>query len=156
VLEYVKRHNTFCTKKCSSIYNTRKRQPIDKKCLNCLKIFKSKELTQKYCCKKCSTEMIKNEMVEKWKNGEVLGYYGKSLTVTGWLRRYLFKKYDSKCCKCNWCETNTKTNKIPLEVNHIDGDASNCQEENLELICPNCHSLTHNFRALNSKSRRKR
>jgi len=100
--------------------------------------------------------MIKNDILKKWKNGEVLGYCGKSLTVTGWLRRYMFKKYDSKCCKCNWCEINTKTNKIPLEVNHIDGDASNCKEENLELICPNCHSLTHNFRALNSKSKRKR
>lgn len=51
---------------------------------------------------------------------------------------------------------NTKTGKIPLEVNHIDGNAKNNIEENLELLCPNCHSLTHNFRNLNKKSARTR
>lgn len=29
---------------------------------------------------------------------------------------------------------------IQLEINHIDGNWLNCLQENLELLCPNCHS----------------
>ncbi|MFW5895280.1 MAG: HNH endonuclease [archaeon] len=37
-----------------------------------------------------------------------------------------------------------------LEIEHIDGNAKNNREENLDLICPNCHSLTSTYKALNS------
>lgn len=30
----------------------------------------------------------------------------------------------------------------PLEIEHIDGNALNNKEDNLILLCPNCHSLT--------------
>ena len=36
-----------------------------------------------------------------------------------------------------------------LELEHIDGDWSNTRLENLTLLCPNCHSLTATFKALN-------
>jgi 5-methylcytosine-specific restriction endonuclease McrA len=39
-------------------------------------------------------------------------------------------------------------------VNHIDGDSKNNVYSNLEFLCPNCHSQTPNFRALNRKSTR--
>lgn len=35
---------------------------------------------------------------------------------------------------------------ITLEVHHIDGDRTNNNEENLQLLCPNCHSYTDNWR----------
>ncbi len=44
---------------------------------------------------------------------------------------------------------NPVTGKVPLEIDHIDGDSENNKEENLRLICPNCHSLTPSFRNLN-------
>lgn len=31
----------------------------------------------------------------------------------------------------------------------IDGDFRNCSEENLTVLCPNCHSLTPTFMSLN-------
>jgi predicted HNH restriction endonuclease len=34
-------------------------------------------------------------------------------------------------------------------VEHIDGNYENDREKNLTLLCPNCHSLTPTFRALN-------
>ena len=43
-----------------------------------------------------------------------------------------------------------------LQVNHIDGNYKNNREENLELLCPNCHSLTPNYRSLNRGKGRKR
>ena len=44
-----------------------------------------------------------------------------------------------KCEKCpivdEWCGK-----PITLEVDHIDWDWSNCISENLQFLCPNCHS----------------
>lgn len=65
------------------------------------------------------------------------------------IRRYLFEKYNSKCQKCGWGETNPFTKRIPLTVSHIDGNYRNNQESNLELICPNCHSLTDSYGSRN-------
>lgn len=39
---------------------------------------------------------------------------------------------------------------IPLEVHHKDGNKHNNDEDNLSLLCPNCHALTDNFRGRNS------
>lgn len=38
---------------------------------------------------------------------------------------------------------------IPLEVHHIDGNSYNHKLENLQLLCPNCHSTTNNYRGKN-------
>lgn len=52
--------------------------------------------------------------------------------------------------KCNNCElTDWLGNPIPLELEHIDGNSSNNKLENLELLCPNCHSLTDTYRGKN-------
>lgn len=38
---------------------------------------------------------------------------------------------------------------IPLEVHHKDGDKLNNELDNLQLLCPNCHSLTDNWKGRN-------
>ena len=53
--------------------------------------------------------------------------------------------------KSAFSSSNLFTNKIPLELHHKDGDYRNNNEDNLELLCPNCHSLTSNYCYLNSK-----
>ena len=47
------------------------------------------------------------------------------------------------------------TGHVPLEIDHIDGDAENNIETNLRVLCPNCHSLTPHFRNLNKGKGRK-
>ena len=50
---------------------------------------------------------------------------------------------------CDWCEVHPITGNIPIQLNHIDGDSDNNKLNNLELLCPNCHSLTFNYGNLN-------
>ena len=42
---------------------------------------------------------------------------------------------------------------ITLEVHHIDGDHYNNSMENLQLLCPNCHSYTENWRGKGIKKK---
>jgi hypothetical protein len=41
------------------------------------------------------------------------------------------------------------TGKVPLEVDHIDGNWNNHRPEYVRLLCPNCHALTPTFKGLN-------
>jgi hypothetical protein len=73
------------------------------------------------------------------------------------LRGYLFRTRGYRCESCGLTEWLQKP--IPLEIEHINGDADNNKDENLKLLCPNCHALTPTFRSRNkqaSASRRKK
>lgn len=49
-----------------------------------------------------------------------------------------------RCESCGLTEWLGK--EINLEVHHIDGDHLNNSLDNLQLLCPNCHSYTKNWR----------
>lgn len=54
----------------------------------------------------------------------------------------LLRSNTCECCKnTHWLEQ-----IIRLEVHHLDGDRTNNELTNLQLLCPNCHSYTDNFR----------
>ena len=139
----------FCNSSCAASYNNthaakgeRKKQH---KCLNCGKEFDSSRNSKgKYCSISCQMKHIHNQYIEDWKNGKVDGMSGPS-GISRHLKTYLFEKYNNKCQICGWGEKNPHTNNIPLQIHHIDGDCTNNKEENLQLLCPNCHSLTETF-----------
>lgn len=122
------------------------------KCLNC-----GKELQHyqtKYCSSKCQQDYQHKEWIKRWKNGEETGLKGK-YQISAHLRRYLLEKYNYQCAKCGWGEINPYTNTIPLEIEHIDGNYANNSEENLIVLCPNCHSLTATYKGANKGNGRK-
>lgn len=51
---------------------------------------------------------------------------------------------DNKCECCGITEWNGKD--IKFELHHIDGNHYNNNLDNLQILCPNCHSQTFNFR----------
>jgi predicted restriction endonuclease len=118
-------------------------------CLNC-----GQELGghKKYCNTHCQMEFQYQQYIDRWKNGLESGLRGE-YQISLHIRRYLFEKYNSKCAMCGWGEMNVWTRCIPLEVHHIDGDYTNNIESNLTLLCPNCHSLTETYKALNKNGR---
>jgi len=47
--------------------------------------------------------------------------------------------------RCERCKLNEWMGlAIPLELHHIDGNRFNNEFNNLQVLCPNCHSLTDN------------
>lgn len=117
-------------------------------CLNCSKPTKRK--SYKYCSNKCQSDFQYKTFIEKRQNGLVDGNKGKHYPqISNYMKRFLLEKFGENCCLCGWDKIHPITKKVPLEINHIDGDPFNNSEDNLQLICPNCHSLTHNFRNLN-------
>lgn len=120
-------------------------------CLNCGKELDYQE--KKYCSNACQQEYQYKEYISKWKSGEVDGRAGK-YDVSSHIRKYLFDKYKNSCQICGWNKINPFTGLVPLQIHHIDGDCLNNKEENLQLLCPNCHSLTDNYGNLNKNSSR--
>lgn len=147
ISEYNRRK--FCNLSCSASYNNRifKKKVVHKHCLNCGKEISNKN---KYCSLSCQQEFQYKSYISKWKAGEISGTTGNAwIDLSDYVRRYLFEKYENKCSVCGWSKINPFTGMLPLEVEHIDGDATNNKEENLTLLCPNCHSLTKTYRGAN-------
>lgn len=124
-------------------------------CKNCGKKIPIKN---KFCNNHCQKEYQYKEYIKKWKDEKIDGIRGE-YQISMYIKTYLFKKYNNKCAKCGWSEKNIYTNNIPLEIEHIDGNYKNNKEDNLILLCPNCHSLTSTYKGANlnygRKSRKK-
>lgn len=119
-------------------------------CLNCGKeLVNTKNTKHKYCSNSCQQEYEYKLWIEKYKQDNSIAKSSKWGQIPNQLRRYIFKKFENKCCLCGWSEINPYTNTLPLEIDHIDGNSENNSEDNLRLICPNCHSLTPNYRGAN-------
>lgn len=53
---------------------------------------------------------------------------------------------EGKKLKCEICNIeNWQGKPLRLQIHHIDGNRSNNNLENLQILCPNCHSQTDNF-----------
>lgn len=119
-------------------------------CLNCQKATNNK----KFCTNKCQKDYEYKVYIDNWKKGNIKGLRGK-YQISLQIKRYLFEKYNNSCCICKWNKVNPYTGLIPLEVEHIDGNFENNSEENLILLCPNCHSLTSTYKGANINKGRK-
>lgn len=147
----------FCSQSCAASFNNIQRgyqnRTHNQFCLNCGKELTGDKVYNKHCCRECQIEYQYKLYINRWKEGledGVSGKYGISHSI----RKYLFSKYNNSCQKCGWKEINPITNKVPLQIHHIDGDCLNNREDNLQLLCPNCHSLTETFGNLNTNSKR--
>lgn len=126
---------------------------INRICKNC-----GKQLLMRqncFCNNKCQQDYQYKIFIDKWKNGDEKGIVGEYATSKH-IRRFLLEKSGCKCEKCGWGEKNPYTNTIPLEIHHIDGDYTNNKEENLQVLCPNCHSLTETHKSHNKNGRQGR
>lgn len=149
VIDYEKKRNIFCNPACSAKYhNIRRVKKEKKKCINC-----GTSARNKFCCISCQKNFQYKIFIKDWKSGKIDGAVVGG--ASSMIKKYLLKKYNNKCQKCGWDETNIYTKKIPLEVEHKDGNYENNKENNLELLCPNCHSLTPTYKGANKGNGRR-
>jgi 5-methylcytosine-specific restriction endonuclease McrA len=68
------------------------------------------------------------------------------------LKKRLFKaKLKPRHCEeCGW-KKKSKDGRLPLELDHINGDSMDNRLANLRVLCPNCHSLKPTHRGRNRK-----
>jgi hypothetical protein len=128
----------YCSIKCSHLAQKKdNRQPS---CYEDAPI-----ATNPYCSAACKHGHIYRCRAETFfVRGGILGYVHPQF-----LARVLRDYYGERCLRCGWSRRHTKTGKVPIEVEHIDGNWENNRLTNLTLLCPNCHALTPTFRALN-------
>ena len=143
----------FCSSSCSATHNN-KLKPKKEKVINEKKrkiySLKKKEpciycnniTTNKFCNSSCQANYNKKVIFDKIEKGDV------SLPSRQY-KNYLIHKHGEKCMECGWCEINLLSGKVPIELEHIDGNSENNSLNNLKLLCPNHHSLTPTYKALN-------
>lgn len=145
----ISEHRKFCCSSCNTTYHNigRNRHISEIKdfceifyCNFCQNVHKYKK--QKFCSSKCAANFKTFEIFKKIENGNTTLYYKN-------YKNYLIYKHGEKCMKCGWNEKNPYSGKIPIELEHKDGNSENNSLDNLELLCPNCHSLTKTYKALN-------
>ena len=145
--------NLISRRRINPTENFNKRQKTIHRCLFCGKEFEHRAGNKNmFCSNKCQQDYLHSEYIERWKRGEENGLNGE-YGISKHIRRYLFEKNNCKCELCGWGEENHFTGNVPLEVHHKDGDYTNNKEENLQLLCPNCHSLTETFKSHNKNGR---
>lgn len=138
----------YCSSRCAATINNSRRLRKISFCVTCNNRLKRSD--RKYCTVDCQWQLYYKQYVDRWKQGLEDGNIGITTRfVSHHIKRYLKEKYNNKCATCGWNQKNLVTDVVPLEINHIDGNSENNLEDNLELICPNCHALTSNFRNLN-------
>lgn len=120
------------------------------KCKNCNKDISSQK---KFCSRSCSAKYNNKKRNDNgwkpdkkakeryWQETEfdTLGDRSK--------RKRVLWEQDYKCNRCGLDEWLGE--KILLEFEHKDGNNKNNSRENLEFLCPNCHSLTPTWRGRN-------
>ena len=121
----------------------RSREKLEKNCLYCNSLIPKRNL---YCNNTCQMKYQKQNDFSLIEEGN-FDDLGNKQTIDRVSKQYLIHIHGDNCMKCGWNVTNEWTNKVPIELNHIDGDPENHSLDNLELLCPNCHSLTEFYKS---------
>lgn len=138
------KRKVYCSRSCAARANNslRGKEHLCKRCGAGLG-----KNAKNYCSHVCQQAWQTEQKIERWLSGD--WNPESEYAVPGVIRKYLLTQANNQCTLCKWSELHPVTGKCPLQIDHIDGNASNNRPENLRVLCPNCHSLTPNFGALN-------
>lgn len=142
----------FCNRSCAASYNNRgitrhgKPSVLLGRCKHCHVGIEGRN-AEKYCSLQCQQDYQVDRKIEQWLFGDWDGNVQSGASSI--IRRVMLEIWGNKCARCKWGEINPTSGTIPLELEHIDGNHKNNSITNLVILCPNCHSLTPTYKALN-------
>ena len=140
------RGKVFCSSSCSASFNNRRRILETKPCRHC---GQPRGKGAKYFCSiDCDSKNRVKGIIERWLQGDHTGSKSGGV-ISAPVRRWCIDRAKGKCQKCGWNKLNRSTGQSPLEVHHKNGNWKDNSPSNLQVLCPNCHSLTPTFRSLN-------
>lgn len=96
-------------------------------------------------CNSCVRKTKRKDYVGMMKNGTLTQLYAHSIKA---LKIYFLEKQDYKCCICGQPNTHNGEELVFI-LDHINGDSTNNDEENLRLVCPNCDTQLPTFKSRN-------
>ena len=134
----VRYERKFCGSSCAAKFN-KNRKKDHPECLSCRSTLTAHRKT--YCDNVCQQDHRFQIFVGGWLNGVSVGITPGGQVVKH-VYRYFREKLGNKCQRCGWSQVNEHTGVVPLQLHHIDGDHSKNGPSDLEILCPNCHSLT--------------
>lgn len=139
----------FCSIKCARGYSTYKNRDLINKSVSA-----TLSRIEGYFCPKCDAWFALRTQITAHDKIHVKKF--EDLKTDRYRRIWLIRERGHRCEICFNTEWNTQT--IPIELDHISGDADDNTKANLRLICPNCHALTPTYKGKNkaSASRKRR
>lgn len=148
---------TFCSRKCanSRVFSEEsklKKSIAIKKHIAANGYYDNAKNLVDYTGKKLPEDIIAKRSVSRKANTMDRFESGK-VKDNATLKRILAELLGYKCAVCGIHEWHGQL--LSLQLDHIDGDASNTLPNNVRLICPNCHTLTPTWGAKNKGRGRK-
>lgn len=145
----ITKHRIFCTDKCRTSYLQKLPTKDPSRSTICSSCGNTKSKMSKHC-KDCWIDEFRKEKIQSWLDGTWRGGSDNGLSDT--IRFHLLEEANYTCVRpgCGFNTMHPSDGKPVLEVNHIDGNGENHSPSNLEVICPNCHSLTPSYRGRNA------
>jgi hypothetical protein len=133
----------FCNRSCSASFTNnavprRKKLPL-KDCIGVC----SRQISARSRSDYCSTDCKHISLLRDWWHKD---WVPTNQEFPAFLRDILIIK---GCSLCGWNKTNIMTGKGTCQIDHINGNPSDHSFDNIRVLCPNCHSLTMNYGALN-------
>jgi len=148
------KNNIYCSRSCAAkVNNSRypKRPPkIMNYCIDCntpIHIASTRCIPCYFKEVQRRKEAVNADRIQLWLTGTWKG--GNNFKLSDTIRDYLLLQAGYRCTKCSFSAFHPDDGRSILEINHINGDGSDHRPENLEVICPNCHALTPNYKSRN-------
>lgn len=138
----------FCSRKCANSrqWSDADREKKSASCKGRIPWHKGKTIGSNPVKNAKLSDTLRSKHRERFENGEIF--------TRSTLKAYIIERAGGYYCQV--CElTEWRGKPISLQVDHIDGCATNNTPENLRLICPNCHSQTETFGGKNRGNGRK-
>ena len=117
----------------------------------------SKEINKKRSAKLAGRKTNRGPAnIDAWKKNiseaHLRRFAERTFEECGWdsKRDRVIKEQNYKCIKCGLAEW--LGSPLIFEIDHKDGNNANDARDNLEAMCPNCHSTTDTWRGRNKKT----
>jgi 5-methylcytosine-specific restriction endonuclease McrA len=125
--------------------------PAPAVCLYCdTKFYPKWNYITNYCSRSCGSKasgaIRSKRRVKEWLEGT---WNGGKYSLSETIRTYLLERANYSCSICSFSAFHPDDNRSILEINHINGKGNDHRPSNLEVLCPNCHSLTSSYRGRN-------